>query len=135
MLTVVVTHTFSAEQVGDWLVTMFEGNDMVDSWCEGIRIERQTDSPDKTPTDKKPWYMCLEDGCTIWVKAEDHSYKGKGTKYKEYQLTCDGLVKAFKALQEKEYGHIVRNLVEDNYDAIDVDCLLQFAIFGEEVYC
>lgn len=54
---------------------------------------------------------------------------------KEYKLDLKTLLNGFnKVAKSEDYRHHVWNIINQDYDFNDADIVLQFAIFGEEMY-
>lgn len=54
---------------------------------------------------------------------------------KEYKLGLKTLLNGFnKVAKNEDYRHHVWNIINEEYDINDADIVLQFAIFGEEMY-
>lgn len=51
------------------------------------------------------------------------------------ELSLEGLNRAVEELKtDVQYGHILRNIATENYDALDADAFLQLAVMGKIVY-
>ena len=54
---------------------------------------------------------------------------------KDYELDLKMIINAFnKVAKSEDYRHHVWNIINEEYDYNDADIVLQFAIFGEEMY-
>ena len=49
-----------------------------------------------------------------------------------YTITLDDLIKGFKIVRD-DYPHIYNNIMDENYDLLDADAVIQCAVFGEMV--
>jgi hypothetical protein len=119
-----LTHT----ELSDFLSTALYGSfwagvDYDESDKEGVEIQSEYDEP------------CFDDilasillgGKTITITDEEEET--------EYKLDLKTLLKGFnKVAKSEDYRHHVWNIINEDYDFNDADIVLQFAIFGEEMY-
>ena len=90
---------------------------------EGIEIESQYE----TATYEEAMASILLNGKTITISDKEDG--------QEWKVDLDTLLKGFdKVGKNKDYYHHVWNIINEDYDFNDADIVLQFAIFGEEVY-
>ena len=119
-----LTHTELTDFLSTALYASFWASAYYDvSDKEGITIESEFDEP------------CFEDilasillgGKTILIlDVEDEQ---------EYKLDLKMIINAFnKVAKSEDYRHHVWNIINEEYDINDADIVLQYAIFGEEMY-
>lgn len=90
---------------------------------EGIEIESQYE----TATYEEAIASILLNGKTITIIDDEEE--------KEYKLDLKMIINAFnKVAKSEDYRHHVWNIINEEYDFNDADIVLQFAIFGEEMY-
>lgn len=119
-----LTHT----ELSDFLSTALSGSfwagvDYDESDEKSVEIQSEYDEP------------CFEDilasillgGKTITIIDDEEE--------KEYKLDLKMIINAFnKVAKNEDYRHHVWNIINEDYDFNDADIVLQFAIFGEEMY-
>ena len=97
--------------------------DYDESDTEGITIESEFDEP----SFEDILASILLNGKTITISDKEDG--------QEWYVDLDTLLKGFdKVGKNKDYYHHVWNIINEDYDFNDADIVLQFAIFGEEMY-
>ena len=119
-----LTHTELTDFLSTALYASFWASAHYDvSDKEGVEIQSEYDEP------------CFEDilasillgGKTITIIDDEEE--------KEYKLDLKMLINAFnKVAKSEDYRNHVWNIINEEYDINDADIVLQFAIFGEEMY-
>ncbi len=113
----------TAQQIDDFVSTAFEGG--ITYWC--FRAEPNCDTwPDGVDYASQ----CLTRGYGIVLyDSEDVTDEGNPS---EYILTLSNMlsgIQMFCDLHNKSY-----NMLCEDYDASDADCIVQYALFGKLVY-
>ena len=140
-----IKKTLSEEEIADVITTAIEGgigywaclNNDTKEW-EEARKTLQTEKVEKGETGNEPYYdeiiwKMLSDGKEVEfidVEAEDYDNPGNGEVWK---LTMEKFVKGLE-IYEAERGSIKRALEDGNFDAVEGDCVFQYALFGELIY-
>ena len=109
---------FTKEEVGDFIVTMFEGGS--NYWIDSIVISRKG-----CPKDTKYYDVPMEGGSIGVVE-----FDGDGTVHILDPITLD---RGFYTLQKKYPWHF-KALAKDEYDVETTDALLQCSLFGDIIY-
>lgn len=105
---IVRKQTVTQEQIDDVLTDAFEGGVMAD-WCQGIVI---VDEPDE---EYQYASEVITRGGKLKILDEDEE---------PHELTLDKLLKGFAGIP----------FDFDDYDAVDADAVVQYALFGEVIY-
>lgn len=114
--------TFSVDNqdIADLLVTAFEGG--INYWCRKIRIKTYPESLE----DKNMMASdILAHGSVLTLYDAESSDK--------WELTLDKFLTGLKKhLENSEYPTM--EALMDSYDANDADCIIQYALFNEQVF-
>lgn len=140
-----IKKTLSEEEIADVITTAIEGgigywaclNNDTKEWEEAKKA-LQTEKVEKGETGNEPYYdeiiwKMLSDGKEVEfidVEAEDYDNPGDGEVWK---LTMEKFVKGLE-IYEAERGSIKKALEDGNFDAVEGDCVFQYALFGELIY-
>jgi hypothetical protein len=124
---ITVTHNISDEMIDDLVTTMVECNDMTASWCHHYEADGLHAA--KAILSGKDVFFYV-DNPEYDDSSSDTRFKPLVKKTLNLSILADGLIRCNKA-----YPHVLRNLVEGDYDACDADTILQVSLFGEAVYC
>ena len=119
-----LTHTELTDFLSTALYASFWASAYYDvSDKEGITIESEFDEP----SFEDVLASILLGGKTILIlDVEDEQ---------EYKLDLKMIINAFnKVAKSEDYRHHVWNIINEDYDFNDADIVLQFAIFGGEMY-
>lgn len=114
--------TFSVDNqdIADLLVTAFEGG--INYWCRKIEIKTYPESLE----DKNMMASdILAHGSVLTLYDAESSDK--------WDLTLDKFLSGLKKhLENSEYPTM--EALMDSYDANDADCIIQYALFNEQVF-
>lgn len=116
-------YSLTQQEIDDLLVTAFEGG--ITYWCRNIKVN-------KWPEGARYASDVPSRGGVLTIAIDEVDDLGDVV---EYQLTLDDVIRGIKMFCESRMLH-PETLFGDfgDYDAIDADCIVQFAVFGEIVY-
>ena len=125
---VTTTHTFSKEDISDLIVTALEGG--INYWCRKAVIKKDTEG--------NYFNVLPEDQDKVVYASDAISYGGTLILYDaespdKWELNLENVQKGIKMHCEKR--NIAPAGLMDNYDAEDADCIVQYAVFNEVVFC
>lgn len=116
---VTTTSTLSTDRIASLLVGAIEG---------GSNYWYQLESYTKTP-DGYLDYHGVAAGSAAWIVTDREEEDDE----EKFTLDREAMQRGLKAMADKYPGHM-RNLLEDNDDAITSDVFLQCSLFGEIVF-
>ena len=103
--------------------SFWAGADYDESDEEGITMESEFDGS----SFEDILASLLLNGKTITITDEEEE--------KDYKINLEMIIKGFnKVGKSEDYRHHVWNFITEDYDYNDADIILQFIIFGEEMY-
>jgi hypothetical protein len=131
---VVITTLVTPQQLADQFVTVIESG--FSDWLVGVKLESAGDVAWDNPADRGPWYSNprrYEDpDLRLRITVEDDDAGSATTDHFITQKEiADGLQ---KLAADKGYCHHFADIVAETGDAITADVMLQFIVFGEEVF-
>jgi hypothetical protein len=120
--TVNVPVSFSQREVDDLLCAAFEQG--IGYWCEGYHLAQQSDEPGECG------YMAAgRPGGRVTLFVQDHPETGRNSHY----LTREKLMRGIELmLSSTRFGPAD---LKDNHDANTADLAVQFALWGQEIFC
>lgn len=128
-LNVSIDFEISDEMIDDLMCAAFEDfGYCLSQWCDAYYASvrgHRIDSIERKSRGIEYMHGALTKGCDITLHdAEDDKW---------YTLTLDDFVNKGIAQLCKQKG-VTPDSLHDNHDAVDGDCLVQLAIFGDVVY-
>jgi hypothetical protein len=122
------THEFSVEDINDIIAGALEGG--INYWCKKAVIKKDTEGNyfNVSPEDQNKVEFASDvigyDGTLILFDAESDD---------KWELTLEKVIKGI----ELHCTNIKRSLNDliDSYDADDYDMIVQYAIFGKQIFC
>lgn len=132
MITVITK--VSPQQLADQFVTVIESG--FSSWLAGVHLVSGGDVAWDDPADRGPWYANprrYEDPDLRLRVVVDDDDAGEATSdhFIGQKEIADGLA---KLAADKGYCHHFADIVAEQGDAITADVMLQFIVFGKEVF-
>lgn len=117
----------TVQEMDDIISTALEGG--ITYWCcEAYPLALK--HTNKWPEGVEWASQCLSRGYDIvLVDAEEDDENGIPV---EYILTLDDMIRGIQMFCEIHGKHY--NILRDDYDASDADCMVQYALFGDLVY-
>lgn len=109
--------------IGYWAVLWNEGKE----WDEAEK--RLLESGEDPLYCDVFWEVLRSGGKVKFTDAESEKPDSKGTWYMDLEKFKSGC-----AQYAKERGSVVKALADGAFDAIEADCLFQYALFGEIIY-
>lgn len=133
MITIEIKHDFEEKDIADLLCSAIEG--ISRNWAEfpiSSKNKKPVNFNNTKEGDEKYTHISYpmnEGGEIIVVDTEGY---GKNT---EYTLNLVKIRRGLKRMaRSKEYAFRFQNIVKGDYDTIDADVFLQFAVLGEVLY-
>ena len=123
-----LTHEFTPSDINDLIVGALEGG--INYWCRKAVIKKDTEDNffNVLPEDQEKVIYASDaigyGGTLILLDAESTD---------KWELTLENVLKAIEKHCTKR--HITPSDLMDDYDADDCDCIVQYAIFGELMFC
>lgn len=119
--TIQVPIQFTENDIDNIIVTAIEGG--CKNWMGLIKDENYKDKPKDEPLSQWTTKLLLEGKTIHLYDVEDREEK--------FELTLEKLIKGIQlnCVNRPDYSD------KDNWDADDCDCIMQYALFGEIVYC
>lgn len=117
------------QRIADLMVTACEFNDATASWCSDFLpyFKTKAEACKERPWYSDPWFW--EGEFTVIVS----EIEGDNGERVDHTVGNAEFEKGFQILAKK-YPHHFNDIVEENYDALTADLLLQCIVFGEEKY-
>ena len=123
-----VTHEFTPSDINDLIVGALEGG--INYWCRKAVIKKDTEG--------NYFNVLPEDQDKVKYASDVIGYNGTLILYDiessdKWELTLENVLKGIK--MQCEQRHVAPADLMDDYDADDCDCIVQFALFNELVFC
>ena len=109
--------TITNNQIKDFISCAFEGG--INYWCDGITVKNNDFKGENCSSG------AISNGAALILEI----YEGDGVISKK-ELKKDDIYNALEQIESK----IFNRLVNDNYDADDVDKLIQIALFNKVIF-
>lgn len=140
-----IKKTLSEEEIADVITTAIEGgigywaclNNDTKEWADARKALKAAKEA-KGEKDCRPCYneiiwALLSHGMSVqFIDAEADDYDNPNDD-QVWELTMEKFVKGLE-IYEVERGSISKSLEDGNFDAIEADCVFQYALFGELIY-
>ena len=131
-----VTHEFTPEDINDIIVGALEGG--INYWCRKAKIKLNAKIAGYENLISDYFGVAPEDQDKVKYATDVIGYNGTLILYDiesndKWELTLENVLKGIKMYCE----NISRSPKElmDDYDADDCDCIIQYALFNELIFC
>lgn len=140
-----IKKTLSEEEIADVITTAIEGgigywaclNNDTKEWADARKALKAAKAA-KGEKDTSVYYneiiwALLSHGMSVqFIDAEADDYDNPDDD-QVWELTMEKFIKGLE-IYEVERGSISKCLEDGNFDAIEADCVFQYALFGELIY-
>ena len=140
-----IKKTLSEEEIADVITTAIEGgigywaylNNDTREWADARKALKAAkiakgESDPSVYYDEIIWAL-LSNGMSVqFIDAEADDYDNPDAD-QVWELTMEKFVKGLE-IYEAERGSIKKALEDGNFDAVEGDCVFQYALFGELIY-
>ncbi len=144
----VQTETSITDQdIADIVITAFEGG--ITYWCSDVIPVERDEHGDWQALEGEYYTQYVVDGVGAYANPEFWDNDKRGYQLHDFEaeedvkkvLTLSAIMKAMHYQPKQQQGisdnwfkKVVSDIVTENYDAGDADCIVQVAVFGELVY-